>query len=795
MAHEPEDDSTPDAPGGAAGRVLIVDDELSIRRHLVRGLVRRGYVCRAAESAAAARDQLAEEPFDILLTDVRMPGESGSELMRHVLQHHPEMAIVLMTGHDDNEVAREAIEAGAHGYLLKPFEVRQAAVTIEAAVERRRVLSALLAERGSLAAEVERSERSLAVLSEQQRAVLALIEDTFLLLDPRGLVLDANAAAARLVVPPRDTLVGGILGDLVCPGSREALLRHLATVANGEPGRCEVCFPRPDGEAIHELSSTRLPEGRLLAIGRNITERKRLEESLAVAKSAAEAADRAKSEFLANMSHEIRTPLNGVIGMTSLLLASELTPAQRKQAEVVQRSGKSLLALINDILDFSKIEAHKLELESIDFDPRATLAEVTELLALDAREKGLELSCAIAPTVPARLRGDPGRLRQVLLNLGKNAVKFTAAGHVELEATLVSERDGRCEVRFEVRDEGIGIPAAKLASLFSPFTQLDGSFTRRFGGSGLGLAISRQLVELMGGRIELTSTEGEGSRFWFTVSLERGREELEGRASAGHARSLRLLDWPRAPHVLVVEDDETSRLVAVELLKMLGCTTAAAADGPAAIEALAAARYDLVLMDCQLPGLDGFEVTRRIRAGSAGALDPQVPIVAMTARAMRGDRAEGLAAGMNDYLTKPVESEALAEVLAQLLGASASGAPRGARAGQESVLAWDDLLARVMGNRALAQRLVDTFLADMPGQLEALRCAIAAGALREAGERAHRIRGAAANVGGNAMLELARRIELASTAADRGRLDELLPELETELERLREAAASQGGPT
>jgi signal transduction histidine kinase/HPt (histidine-containing phosphotransfer) domain-containing protein len=763
-------------------RILIVDDEEVIRRNLLRGLARRGYPCREADSAAAARALLAAEPFALLMTDVRMPEESGIELMTHVAEHHPEVAIVLMTGHDDSEVAREAIEGGAHGYLLKPFEVRQAAVTIEAALERKRVL------RG-LAAEVERSERTLSLLSEQQRALLALIEDSFLLLDPHGLVLDANAAAARLVEPPRPTLVGCALGELVCPASREVLRRHLATVARGESGRCEICFAHPDGEAIHELSSTRLPDGRLLAIGRNITDRKRLEASLALAKSAAESADRAKSEFLANMSHEIRTPLNGVIGMTALLLASELNPDQRRKAEVLQRSGKALLSLISDILDLSKIEANRLELESIDFELRTTLAEVTELLSLDAREKGLELCCAVSPTVPATLRGDPGRLRQVLLNLGKNAVKFTPRGRVELEVTLVAEREGRCELRYEVRDEGIGIPAAKVDSLFSPFTQLDGSFTRRYGGSGLGLAISKQLVELMGGAIEVRSTVGEGSCFSFTVSLERGAGELADEAARDPGRPSPASRWPRAPRVLVVEDDTTSRLVAVELLTRLGCSAEAAVDGPAAIDALARAPYDLVLMDCQLPGLDGFEVTRRVRAGSAGARDPRIPIVAMSARAMRGDRDLGLAAGMNDYLTKPVESGALAAAIDRAIGYSR----RRELPGQE-VLAWDDLLDRVRGDRGLARKLVDAFLADMPGQLAALRGAVSAGSLPEAAARAHRIRGAAATVGGNTMRELARRIELAGHAADRARLDELVPALEAELDKLRQTAAAEGGP-
>jgi two-component system, sensor histidine kinase len=390
---------------------------------------------------------------------------------------------------------------------------------------------------------------------------------------------------------------------------------------------------------------------------------------LGTALKAAQAAARAKAEFLANMSHEIRTPMNGVIGMLELLDGDRFDPQQRGMLETARNSADSLLTLINDVLDFSKIDAGRLELESIELELRPILDDVAMLFSRQAQAKGVGLACKVDEAVPAVVRGDPTRLRQILANLVANAVKFTERGEVSIlvdvaaeQASRAAESDEPIAVEIQVRDTGIGMTPEVLSKLFQAFTQADTSTTRRYGGTGLGLTIARRLAEAMGGTLAVTSEPGKGSTFTARLPFVpvRAAQRAPRRAPATRYEF-------KAARVLLVEDNEVNQQVARRVLTMFGISPELAANGQEAITAICAAQFDLVLMDCQMPVMDGYAATEAIRTWEKTTGRERVPIIAMTANAMAGDRERCIAAGMDDYLTKPFKRDALGAMLAQWL--------------------------------------------------------------------------------------------------------------------------------
>ena len=769
--------------------------------------------------------------------------------------------------------------------------------------------------------------------------------------DAQGRFAYVSQVAARVLGYSPDELVGKLhVYDLHPESGRESYKSAVIELLQRKEPFNHLVGPRmaKDGHVVW-VSTNGLPvlnaDGTLRGYhgsDTDISEYKKLEEELRLAMEKAEMANNAKSEFLANMSHEIRTPMNGIIGMTGILLDTELSDEQRKYAETVRASGEALLGLLNDILDFSKMEAGKLELETLAFDLRVLLDDLAALVALSAQSKGLEFICAVAPDVPSFLSGDPGRLRQVLLNLTSNAVKFTLRGEIAVRANLVSETDREAVVRFSVRDTGIGISKDKRDSIFQEFTQEDASTARRYGGTGLGLAISKQLVLLMGGEIGVSSEKDLGSEFWFTARFSKqtlrveesaplselcethilvvddnatNREVLMAQLKAWGVRAeeaqdgyaaleaLRLshgkgdpfraaiLDMqmpgmdgitlartvkadavlrdtflvlltslgqrgdatlmkeigvsacltkptrqsdlfdslaavlagqnvrpalrPLAPgrplrrlrqgafRVLLVEDNIVNQQVAVGILKKLGLRTDAVADGAEAVKSLETLPYDVVLMDVQMPVMDGLEATRLIRDPRSAVLNHRIPIIAMTANAMRNDREKCLAAGMDDYVSKPVSPIALENALEKWLShdrqvpgrsvfAEAQASAPSVSPGDPDVPIFDraSMMSRLMDDTDLARKVVAAFLEDIPKQLETLKSHLRNGETSLAERQVHTIKGASANLGGDALSAVAFEMETAFKAGDCKAAVNHLPNLEAQFSRLRSALES-----
>ena len=363
------------------------------------------------------------------------------------------------------------------------------------------------------------------------------------------------------------------------------------------------------------------------------------------------------------MSHDIRTPLNGIIGMIGLLRQTPLNDDQRAYTKMAAQSADHLLQIINDILDFSKIEANKMEFESIGFNLRHTVEETIQLSAFEASKKQLKLTCSIAPQVPSLLQGDPMRLRQVIANLINNAIKFTDYGEVGVSVELISVQHDAVELRFNVRDTGIGIPRDRMDRLFQPFSQVDASFTRRFGGTGLGLAICKKLTEKMHGHINVESVAGKGSIFWFTARFKQPIPATKVSKSTPAVLPPFPFPMPKNSHkhirILLVEDNYINQMVAAKVLENYGIKSDIAINGLEAVQKLGSTIYDLVLMDIQMPIMDGYEATARIRDPLSDVHFHDIPIIAMTANAMQGDREKCLQAGMNDYIAKPINSQDL----------------------------------------------------------------------------------------------------------------------------------------
>jgi len=689
----------------SAVRVLLVEDSVAQARFIEQTLrdpsSPRPLEVEWVETLAETLRHLAEAPVDLVLLDLVLPDSDGADTFGAVHRAYPEVPVIVLSGAGDESTAIRALAEGAQDYLAKntmsPVLLSR---SIEYALERHRNIVALARDAQRMRAEV-----ALRHSEERTQTILAAANDAFVGMDETGVITDWNRSSERMFGWSSQEAIGRPLSETIIPAAsrrahREGLERDLASEERPRVGRrVEVTALHRDGHEFPAEVSLWMAgdeERRYFnAFIQDISERKQNEHALAVARDHAMEASRMKSQFLATMSHEIRTPMNGVIGLADLLLDTDLGPHQRPYAEGLRAAGEALLTVINDILDFSKIEAGKLELEDIEFDPHQLVDEVVQLMATTAHAKGLEIVGACTQDLPATLRGDPGRLRQIVANLVSNAVKFTDSGEVVVRARPAEESESartrrsgdearpanqlhgdQMTVCFEVSDTGIGIDPADRAHILEPFSQADSSTTRRYGGTGLGLAISAQLAEAMGATMTVEGRPGAGSTFLLVVPLG-------GRADAG--------PWPTDPslegvRVLVVDDNATSRSVLQTQLAAWGMQAEVAADGPSALGRLEATGteaggFDLAVVDAAMPGMDGIQLAGRI---AANPLLKGTRLLLLTTRLLLdGETATRL--GVGESVPKPVSFPELRRSLVRSLAST----PRIPLTGSEASVAGD----------------------------------------------------------------------------------------------------------
>jgi PAS domain S-box-containing protein len=629
--------------------------------------------------------------------------------------------------------------------------------------------------------------------NEERYRLLADNSSDLIVLTHDGKNVYVSPAARRLYGYEPEELLGTKLEDRVHPDDLPALAAAEAEVrAKGEALVVYRCRTKKGEmisiEASWRRSSTSAGKStEFVVVARDITQRVRNEEALRAAKEHADAANRAKSTFLAQMSHEIRTPMNGILGMNHLLMATGLNEEQHEYARTIGDSASSLLRIIDDILDESKLVAGKVEIEYADFDLGKTLDDVVSILRPRAAQKDVRLGMAVHPAAYGWFRGDAVRLRQVLLNIAGNAVKFTDRGHVDIDVSVPRELGDQMVVRFEITDTGVGIDPAAQAMLFQSFTQADVSISRRFGGTGLGLSIAKQLVELMGGTIGFSSVAGEGSLFCFEIPLERVAEAPVEKAPAPMAP---VTAPSRALDVLIAEDNKVNQHVAQLIVSHAGHRVDLADNGRQAVDAARAKNYDVILMDLQMPELDGFAAAKEIRqlTGRAG----QVPIIALTSHAMAGMREEVIAAGMDDYVSKPFDANMLIAKLQHLAAFRSAGEERvapGATERQESK--GDARFDRDKLDQLSAATTAAAFMPLLSSLIEAVEQRVAlthnligGEDLAQAAREAHDLVAIAGNIGGMRLSALARQLQHSCQAGDAEKSRAVAAELGAEAEAL-----------
>ncbi len=744
-------------------------------------------------------------PYAMAFVDIRMPpGWDGIETIQRIWKECPDLQVVICTAYADyswHDIVKKLGETEKLLILKKPFDEVEVNQLASALTKKWHLSKQARLKQKELDCIVKQRTQQLQESEEKYRSVVENIGIGISIIDPNMQIISLNRQMHEwlpeidlskeqtcykiLNDPPKEevchccptakTLEDGLIHEAVMESWIRGNLKYLRLISTPI---------RDENEQITAV----------IELWDDITERKLIQEQLQKAKESAEAANIAKSEFLANMSHEIRTPMNSIIGFSDMLADEELTGEQKEYLSVIRVSAQSLLSLINDILDFSKIEAGKIDMEIIDYSLAQLLNSIEKMMKPKAVEKGLEFKIIETDNLPSQIHTDPTRLNQCLVNLVNNAIKFTKAGHVYVKVSLQQVED-KPFICFDVEDTGIGIPVESQEAIFDSFTQADGSTSRKFGGTGLGLTVTKQLAELLGGSLSLTSEPGKSSTFSLKVlaGLDVTKQPLMDRGGITIATEV---ESPSARQqfsgsILVAEDSPTNQMLVKRMLEKMGFEVTTAEDGNVALQKAMTHSYDMILMDIQMPNMNGYEATKTMRENGI-----TTPIVAVTANAMSGDEGKCISAGCDDYLSKPIDRKKLVEMLGKYISscdrdlnkeADAANNQEAITIGKQTdneVIDFDSMID-ICGDEETAREITEIFLTDAPQCMELIAAAIKTENTKDVKLYSHRLKGTSANIGANHLRQSAYQLEdAAQNNADMVLLSNLFEQLKSEFENV-----------